>query len=104
VLIDTSQVRTSSILLTQNTLEKWDVLDRVGLEPLKGEVVAVGRQRGRVPMPQVGQTLALKRGGLTVEHNDFDIPTVGKMVPKGFALRIYGVGEEWTDGVHGRME
>jgi len=103
-MIDASQVRTGPILLTEDTLSKWDQLDRVGLEPLKGEVVAVGRQRGRVPMPKVGQTLALKRGGLTVEHNDFDIPTVGAMVPEGFALRIYGVGEEWTDGVHGELQ
>ena len=77
-------------------------MGRPPYELVCGVVVAVGALRGRVTMPLVGDVVwVLRKPGLIVECGDLDLPELGRLVPKGCTLRIYGVAEPWYEQVLG---
>lgn len=94
------------IAIPDKLKEKWRSIAHPILEPEMGVVIKTGRSRGRVPMPCVGEDVYVKpKEGLTIVPNDIDTPHLGKFVPKGYTLRIYGrIDEPWHDAIYCGVE
>lgn len=79
-------------------MERQEYFDRPGVPLLLGEVVAVGRRKGRVVMPPVGQRVYVKAcDGLIISPGDRE--SISSEVPEGFTLRMYGATHDWHDSV-----
>ena len=96
------QTPNSAIVLPDAVRQRAIQMERPPYELQKGEVVAVGAPRGRVPMPKIGeQVWVLPKPGLTIQSGDLDLPGLGRQIPDGFSLRLYGVGDRWYDQILG---
>jgi len=88
------------IVVPEAIRQRYLAMDRPPYPLVRGEVVAAGAPRGRVVMPRVGDEVwVYPRAGLIVEADDIDIPSLGRQVPAGHTLRLYGVGDDWFEQV-----
>jgi hypothetical protein len=91
---------TGVVLLPDAIRERFRQMERPPVPLLRGTVTEVGEQRGRVPLPNVGDRVwVLPKPGLIVEPGDIDLPDLGAEVPSGHTLRLYGVGDAWHDQI-----
>jgi len=96
------EANVSVLAIPEAVRERWLAMERPPHRLINGIVVGVGPPRGSVPMPSVGDLVwALPRPGLIIVPDDIDIPSVGRHVPDGHTLRIYGVGDPWHEQILG---
>ncbi len=92
----------SCIVLPEAIVRRAVEMERPPHSVMRGEVVAVGSQRGPLTMPRVGDRVwVLPKPGLIVERGDIDLPLLGRGVPNGHTLRFYGVGDPWYEQIVG---
>lgn len=105
VLVPNRDPREGGIFVPEAVWSYWERLDKVTSKRrevmlVRGQVVAVGAQRGRVKLPGVGETVLCEaKSGLIIDSGDVDIPSLGKYVPRGYTLRLYGVANPWYEDV-----